>query len=58
MNTEFSLHFLFNKIKSQGEDIVKLDDKMDLMTKVDSDVLSRIATAMIQVATPEEVKKN
>jgi hypothetical protein len=31
---------------------------MDLMTKVDSDVLSRIATAMIQVASPEEVKKN
>jgi hypothetical protein len=28
------------------------------MTKVDSDVLSRIATAMVQVIAPEEVKKN
>ena len=36
----------------------KLEDKMDLLTKVDSDVLSRIATAMVQVISPEEVKKN
>jgi hypothetical protein len=31
---------------------------MDLMTKVDSDVLSRVATAMVQVISPDEVKKN
>ena len=45
-------------LDKDGKKIFKLDDKMDLMTKVDSDVLSRIATAMIQVASPEEVKKN
>ena len=45
-------------LDKDGKKIFKLEDKMDLMTKVDSDVLSRIATAMIQVATPEEVKKN
>ena len=45
-------------LDKDGKKIFKLDDKMDLMTKVDSDVLSRIATAMIQVASPDEVKKN
>jgi len=28
------------------------------MHKVDSDVLSRIATAMVQAINPEQVKKN
>ena len=45
-------------LDKDGKKIFKLDDKMDLMTKVDSDVLSRIATAMVQVISPEEVKKN
>jgi hypothetical protein len=45
-------------LDKDGKKIFKLDDKMDLMTKVDSDVLSRIATAMVQVMNPEEVKKN
>jgi hypothetical protein len=53
----FEKNKLFKKSENLS-DVSILDDKMDLMTKVDSDVLSRIATAMIQVATPEEVKKN
>ncbi len=44
-------------LDKDGKKIFKLDDKMDLMTKVDSDVLSRIATSMVQVISPEEVKK-
>jgi hypothetical protein len=45
-------------LDKDGKKIFKLDDKMELMTKVDSDVLSRIATSMVQVISPEEVKKN
>ena len=45
-------------LDKDGKKILKLDDKMELMTKVDSDVLSRIATSMVQVISPEEVKKN
>ena len=45
-------------LDKDGKKIFKLDDKMDLLTKVDSDVLSRVATAMVQVISPEEVKKN
>ena len=45
-------------LDKDGKKIFKLDDKMELMTKVDSDVLSRVATAMVQVISPEEVKKN
>ena len=45
-------------LDKDGKKIFKLDDKMDLMTKVDSDVLSRVATAMVKVISPEEVKKN
>ena len=45
-------------LDKDGKKIFKLDDKMDLMTKVDSDVLSRIATSMVQVISPEEVKRN
>jgi hypothetical protein len=49
---------VMKSLDKDGKKIFKLDDKMDLMTKVDSDVLSRIATAMVQVMNPEEVKKN
>ena len=49
---------VMKSLDKDGKKIFKLDDKMDLMTKVDSDVLSRIATAMVQVISPEEVKKN
>ena len=45
-------------LDKDGKKIFKLEDKMELMTKVDSDVLSRVATAMVRVISPEEVKKN
>jgi hypothetical protein len=49
---------VMKSLDKDGKKIFKLEDKMDLLTKVDSDVLSRIATAMIQVVPPDEVKKN
>ena len=49
---------VMKSLAKDGKKIFKLEDKMDLLTKVDSDVLSRIATAMIQVVSPDEVKKN
>ena len=49
---------VMKSLYKDGKKIFKLEDKMDLLTKVDSDVLSRIATAMIQVISPDEVKKN
>ena len=49
---------VMKSLDKDGKKIFKLEDKMDLLTKVDSDVLSRIATAMIQVVSPDEVKKN
>ena len=45
-------------IDKDGNKLFILEDKLALMHKVDSDVLSRIATAMVQAITPEEVKKN
>ena len=45
-------------LDKDGNKIFKVEDKLALMYKVDSDVLSRVATAMVQVITPEEVKKN
>ena len=44
-------------IDKDGNKLFSLEDKLALMHKVDSDVLSRIATAMVQAITPEEVKK-
>ena len=44
--------------KFDKEKMFSLEDKLALMHKVDSDVLSRIATAMVQAIQPEEVKKN
>ena len=49
---------VMKSLDKDGKKIFKLEDKMDLLTKVDSDILSRIATAMIQVVSPDEVKKN
>ena len=46
---------LFNK---DGKKLFTLEDKIGLMHKVDSDVLSRIATSMVQIVPPQEVKKN
>ena len=45
-------------IDKDGNKLFTLEDKLALMHKVDSDVLSRVATAMVQAITPEEVKKN
>mgnify|MGYP001261063199 CR=1 FL=1 len=45
-------------LDKDGNKVFKLEDKLPLMHKVDSDVLSRIATAMVQAITPDEVKKN
>ena len=49
---------IMKALDKDGKKIFKLDDKIELMTKVDSDVLSRIATSMVQVISPDEVKKN
>jgi len=45
-------------LDKDGKKIFKPEDKITLMYKVDSDVLSRISTAMVQTINPEEVKKN
>ena len=45
-------------IDKDGNKLFTLEDKLALMHKVDSDVLSRIATAMVQAIHPEQVKKN
>jgi|TARA_R100000278_G_C5376785_1_gene131005 hypothetical protein len=45
-------------IDKDGKKLFEAKDKLALMYKVDSDVLSRIATAMVQAVSPEEVKKN
>ena len=44
-------------LDKDGNKIFTLEDKLALMHKVDSDVLSRIATAMVQAINPQEVKK-
>ena len=45
-------------LDKDGNKLFALEDKLGLMHKVDSDVLSRIATAMVQAIHPEQVKKN
>lgn len=45
-------------LDKDGNKIFKPEDKITLMYKVDSDILSRISTAMVQAINPEEVKKN
>ena len=49
---------LMKSLDKNGNKIFTLEDKIPLMHKVDSDVLSKIATAMVQAINPEEVKKN
>ena len=49
---------IMKALDKDGNKIFKLEDKIALMHKADSDVLSRIATSMIQAITPDEVKKN
>ena len=45
-------------IDKDGNKLFQLEDKLGLMHKVDSDVLSRIATEMVKAINPHEVKKN
>ena len=45
-------------LDKDGKKLFKPEDKVTLMYKVDSDVLSRISTAMVSAINPEEVKKN
>ena len=45
-------------IDKDGNKLFKAEDKLVLMHKVDSDVLSKVATSMVQAIHPEEVKKN
>ena len=49
---------IMKSLDKDGKKIFKPEDKIALLYKVDSDVLSRISTAMVQAITPEEVKKN
>ena len=45
-------------IDKDGNKLFTLEDKLALMHKVDPDVLSKVATAMVQAINPEQVKKN
>ena len=45
-------------LDKDGNKLFTLEDKLALMHKVDSDVLSRIATEMVKAITPDQVKKN
>ena len=49
---------IMKSLDKDGNKLFTLEDKIGLMHKVDSDVLSRVATAMVQTIHPEQVKKN
>ena len=49
---------IMKAIDKDGNKLFILEDKIALMHKVDSDVMSRIATSMVQSPNPEQVKKN
>lgn len=49
---------IMKALDKDGNKVFTLEDKLALMHKVDSDVLSRVSTAMVQAIDPEEVKKN
>tara|TARA_Y100000356_G_scaffold37000_1_gene28213 strand:- start:205 stop:546 length:342 start_codon:yes stop_codon:yes gene_type:complete len=49
---------IMKSLDKDGNKLFTLEDKIPLMHKVDSDVLSRVATEMVKAITPEEVKKN
>ena len=49
---------LMKAIDKDGKKLFTLEDKIALMHKVDSDVLAKVATQIIQTITPDEVKKN
>lgn len=48
---------IMKAIDKDGKKLFSVEDKISLMHKVDSDTIAKIATAMIQTITPEEVKK-
>ena len=49
---------VMKSLDKDGKKLFKPEDRIAIMHKVDSDVLSRIATAMVQAINPEQVKKN
>ena len=49
---------IMKALDKDGNKVFTLEDKIPLMHKVDSDVLSRLATAMVQAISVDEVKKN
>jgi len=49
---------IMKALDKDGNKVFTLEDKIVLMHKVDSDVLSRLATAMVQAISVDEVKKN
>ena len=48
---------IMKALDKDGNKAFTLEDKIVLMHKVDSDVLSRLATAMVQAISVDEVKK-
>ena len=48
---------IMKALDKDGNKIFKSEDRLDIMHKVDSDVLAKISTAMVQVITPYESKK-
>lgn len=48
---------IMKALDKDGNKIFTLEDKLALMHKTDPDVLTRIATSMVQAPTPEELKK-
>jgi|TARA_S200002703_G_scaffold101909_1_gene88297 hypothetical protein len=49
---------VMKSLDKDGNKVFKPEDKLTLMYKVDSDVLSRISTEMVSAITPDQVKKN
>ena len=49
---------LMKALDKNEKKMFNLEDKIALMHKVDSDVLAKVATQIIQTITPDEVKKN
>lgn len=48
---------IMKALDKDGNKVFTLEDKLILMHKTDPDVLTKIATLMVQAPTPEELKK-
>ena len=48
---------IMKALDKDGNKIFKSEDRLDIMHKVDSDVLAKISTSMVQSITPYEAKK-